>query len=162
VTKLTAGEVLISPSPLQCQEEGCGKETYFAIMVPFTTRRLCPDHLYPRLRKGSLDRLLLDLGNLMYRATHLYNQRVLEGELRAWQVIPEDERQRLPLCDPIRSLIEVATAEHYERVPLCELTEPLARMNAQAVVVAMDGGDFMQRRRAAQEQKRQRGDQDPT
>jgi len=145
-----------------CQEEGCGKETYFAIMIPYTTRRLCPGHLYPRLRKRSLDALFLYLGNVVYEASLRYVTLLFEGEQRSWQEIPEDERQGLPLCDPIRSLIEWNPEEHYERTPLCELTKPLARINAQAVVAAMGGSEFMQRKSAAREQKRLRGSQDPT
>ena len=161
MTKLSASEVLISPNPLACQEAGCGRETYFAIMIPYTTRRLCPDHLYPHLRRRSLDALLLSLGNAVYEASLRYVTPLLEGEQRCWLEIPEDERQGLPLGDPIRSLTECCPEAHYERVPLRELAKPLARMNAQAVVAAMDGGEFMLRKRAAQEQKRQRGGQDP-
>lgn len=159
--KLSASEVLISPNPLACQEEGCGRETYFAIMIPYTTRRVCPDHLYPRLRRRSLDALLLFLGNAVYEASLRYVTPLLAVEQRAWQEIPEDERKSLLLGNAIHSLTECWPEAHYERVPLCELPKPLACMNAQAVVVAMDGGDFMQRRRAAQEQKQQRGGKDP-
>lgn len=155
VSKLSASEVLISPIPMACQEEGCGRETYFAIMIPFTTRSLCPDHLYPRLRKRTLDKLFLDLGNLMYWASLRYVTTLFEGKQRAFQELPADERQSLPLCDTIGSLIEGKPDEHYEQVPLCQLTEILARMNAQAVVAAMGGSEYMQRKSAAMEQKRQ-------
>src|SRR5579872_281459 len=140
---------------MPCQEDGCRRETYFAIMIPFTTRRLCPNHLYPRLRKRSLDKLFLDLGTIIYWGSFRYVTSLFEDEARAFQEIPEDERQSLPLFDTISSLSEGNPDEHYERVPLCQLTEVLARMNAQAVVAAMGGSEFMQRKRAAREQEQQ-------
>jgi hypothetical protein len=155
VSKLSAGEVLISPNPMPCQEEGCGRETYFAIVIPFTTRGLCPHHLYPRLRKRSLDKLFLDLGTIMYWGSFRYVTSLFGDEPRSFQEIPEDERQSLPLRDTISGLSEGNPAEHYERVPLCQLTEVLARMNAQAVVAAMGGSEFMQRKSAARERARQ-------
>jgi hypothetical protein len=92
----------------------------------------------------------------VYLATQRYNQTLLEGEQRSWQEIPANERGHLPLCGPIGSLIEGDPDAHYERVPLCELTEILARMNAQASVAAMGGSEFMQRKSAALQQKRLR------
>lgn len=155
MSKLSAGDVLISHNPMPCQEEGCGRETYFAVMIPFTTRSLCPDHLFPRLRRRSIDKLLLDLGSIIYWASFRYVTALFEDEPRSWREIPAEERQTFPLRDTISSLSEGNPAEHYERAPLCQLTEVLACMNAQATVAAMGGSEFMQRKSSALEQERQ-------
>ncbi len=57
-----------------------------------------------------------------------------------------EERDALPLAETIASVMENQVEDaHLEKIPLAQLVELLARLNARAGVLAMDGEDFLER-----------------
>src|SRR5260221_427136 len=129
--KLYASNILIAPNELPCQFKECEKKTYFGTMGTFVILNYCPEHLFPQLRKGQQDRLFQFLGDAQYRMSLHYTRWVLGNEQRCWQELSEEERSALPLGEAIASLMAMqAEGAHLEEIPLVQLPEILASVNA--------------------------------